>query len=77
MAVSDFGEGIPSADVPHVFETFRRAGNVAGRIPGSGIGLAGVQQIVELHQGSINVESQVGLGTTFTVRLPLDRAHTC
>jgi len=77
LAVSDFGEGIPSADVPHVFETFRRAGNVAGRIPGSGIGLAGVRQIVELHQGSINVESQVGLGTTFTVRLPLDRASTC
>jgi signal transduction histidine kinase len=72
LAVSDFGEGIPESDLPHVFERFRRGRNVEGRIPGSGIGLAGVQQIVELHQGSIGVQSQVGQGSTFTLRLPLD-----
>jgi signal transduction histidine kinase len=70
LTVSDRGEGIPSTDLPHIFERFRRGRNV-GRIPGTGIGLAGVQRIVELHQGTISVESQVGLGTTFTIRLPL------
>jgi signal transduction histidine kinase len=72
VAVSDFGEGIPETDLPHVFERFRRGGNVEGRIPGSGIGLAGVQAIVELHHGSIAVQSEVGQGTTFTIRLPID-----
>jgi signal transduction histidine kinase len=71
LAVSDFGEGIPPADLSHVFEQFWRGGTVQGRIPGSGIGLSGVQQIVQLHQGKISVESQVGQGTTFTVRLPM------
>jgi signal transduction histidine kinase len=72
VAVTDVGEGIPEFDLPHVFERFRRGHNVEGRIPGSGIGLAGVQTIVELHRGTIAVQSQVGQGTTFTVRLPID-----
>jgi signal transduction histidine kinase len=72
IAVSDVGEGIPEADLPHVFERFRRGQNVEGRIPGSGIGLAGVQTIVELHLGSIGVQSKAGQGTTFTVRLPIE-----
>ena len=72
LCVSDRGEGIPEADLPHIFERFRRGGNVEGRIPGTGIGLAGVQRIVEQHHGSILVESRVGVGTKFTIRLPLD-----
>jgi signal transduction histidine kinase len=72
LAVSDRGEGIPKEDLPHVFERFRRGRNVQGRIPGTGIGLAGVHRIVELHNGSIAVESRVGEGTTFTIRLPLE-----
>ena len=72
VAVTDVGEGIPDADLPHVVERFRRGGNVEGRIPGSGIGLAGVQTIVELHRGSISVQSEVGQGTVFIVRLPID-----
>ena len=72
VAVTDLGEGIPDADLLHVFERFRRGGNVEGRIPGSGIGLAGVQTIVELHRGSISVQSEVGQGTVFTVRLPIN-----
>ena len=72
LSVSDRGEGIPESDLPHIFERFRRGQNVEGRIPGTGIGLAGVQRIVEQHQGTIAVDSKVGVGTTFTVRLPLE-----
>jgi signal transduction histidine kinase len=71
LSVSDRGEGIPDADLPHIFERFQRGQNVKGRIPGTGIGLAGVQRIVQEHQGTIDVDSQVGVGTTFTIRLPL------
>jgi signal transduction histidine kinase len=73
LSVSDRGEGIPESDLPHIFERFRRGQNVEGRIPGTGIGLAGVQRIIEQHRGSIAVASQVGIGTTFTIRLPLER----
>jgi signal transduction histidine kinase len=72
VRVSDRGEGIPEADLPHIFEHFRRGTNVAGRIPGTGIGLSGARRILEQHGGSILVESAVGEGTTVTVRLPLD-----
>jgi signal transduction histidine kinase len=72
LSVADRGEGIPSSDLPHIFERFHRGRNVAGRIPGTGIGLAGVKSIVKLHNGSISVDSQVGQGTTFTIRLPVE-----
>jgi signal transduction histidine kinase len=71
VAVRDQGLGIPAADLPRVFERFRRARNVEGRIGGTGIGLASVRQIVEQHGGAITVESVEGAGSTFTVRLPL------
>jgi PAS domain S-box-containing protein len=71
VAVRDQGVGIPADDLPHIFEWFRRAGNVTGRIRGTGVGLAGARQIVEQHGGTITVESEEGLGSTFTVRLPL------
>jgi signal transduction histidine kinase len=74
LRVTDRGEGIPVADQPHLFERPRRGSNAEGRIPGTGIGLAGVRAIVELHHGSIGVQSEVGQGTTFTIRLPLDPA---
>lgn len=70
LSVEDRGVGIPAADVPLVFERFRRAGNVAN-IAGSGIGLAGAKRIVELHGGTIAVESSEGEGSRFTVRLPI------
>jgi signal transduction histidine kinase len=72
LSVTDVGEGIPAADLPHIFERFRRGRNVEGRIPGTGIGLSGVQRIIELHKGRIAVRSQVGQGTTFTVHLPIE-----
>lgn len=71
LQVSDQGLGIPATDLPHIFERFHRGGNVAGRIAGSGIGLAAVRQIVEQHGGAIDVESREGEGSTFAARLPL------
>ena len=71
LSVRDHGVGIPTADLPHVFDRFYRGANVAGRIAGTGIGLAGSRQIVEQHGGSIEVASNEGAGSTFTVRLPL------
>jgi len=70
LSVRDEGLGIPAGDLPHIFERFHRAGNV-GRIPGTGVGLAAVRQIVEQHGGPITVDSAPGQGSTFTVRLPL------
>jgi|SRR6266545_4795068 len=71
LRISDSGEGIPDSDLPYIFERFRRGRNVEGRIPGTGIGLSGARSILEQHGGSIAVESEVGQGTTVTVRLPL------
>jgi PAS domain S-box-containing protein len=71
LDVTDHGIGIPSADLPYVFERFRRGGNVAF-VHGTGIGLGIAQSIVEQHGGSISVESVEGKGSTFSVRLPLD-----
>ena len=70
ISVIDQGLGIPADEVPLVFERFRRGSNVDGRAGGSGIGLAGVRQIVQQHGGTIGVESKVGVGSAFTVRLP-------
>jgi signal transduction histidine kinase len=70
VQVRDEGIGIPADDLPHIFERFHRGANVSGRIPGTGIGLAAAQEIVEQHGGSISVQSQEGVGSTFTVRLP-------
>jgi signal transduction histidine kinase len=71
VTVRDQGIGIPAEDLPYIFEQFRRAENVIGRIKGTGIGLASVRQIVEQHGGTITVESVEGEGSAFTVRLPL------
>jgi PAS domain S-box-containing protein len=71
VAVHDFGVGIPPGDLAHLFEQFHRASNVVGRIAGTGIGLAAVRQIVEQHDGTISVETREGVGSTFTVSLPL------
>lgn len=67
--IRDEGIGIPPADLARLFETFHRAKNV-GKIPGTGLGLAIVKRCVEIHGGKIAVDSQVGVGTTFTVTLP-------
>ncbi|MGC1394728.1 MAG: PAS domain S-box protein [Coleofasciculaceae cyanobacterium] len=68
--IQDQGLGIPKEDQPRLFEFFHRAKNV-GAISGTGLGLAIVKQCVDIHGGSITVDSEVGSGTRFTVTLPL------
>jgi PAS domain S-box-containing protein len=70
LQVSDQGIGIPEADLPYLFEPFHRAANV-GAISGTGLGLVVTKESVDLHHGSIEVQSQVGVGTTFTIRIPI------
>jgi len=71
IKVKDQGIGVPKEDLPHLFEPFNRASNV-GSIQGTGLGLAIAKQAVELHGGTISVESTVGKGTTFTITLPAE-----
>jgi PAS domain S-box-containing protein len=71
LTVADHGIGIPAADLPHVFERFRRAGNVPRVLTGTGIGLSDVLQTVQRHGGTVRVESEEGVSTVFTIRLPL------
>ncbi len=71
LVVQDQGIGIPAADIPHVFALFHRGTNVVGQIEGTGMGLASAHEIVQRHGGVITVESQEGVGTTFTVSVPL------
>jgi signal transduction histidine kinase len=71
VSVRDQGLGIPAAEVPRIFDGFHRASNVAGRISGTGIGLATARQVVEQHGGTLGVATEEGRGSTFTVRLPL------
>jgi signal transduction histidine kinase len=70
IQVADQGVGIPAADLPHIFDRYSRGGNVGG-IKGTGLGLAGVRQIVLQHGGSTDIESEERRGTTLTVELPL------
>lgn len=72
MDVRDTGAGIPPDQVPHIFEKFFQADNQnAASQAGSGLGLAIARQIVEAHKGSIHCESAEGVGTTFSIDLPV------
>lgn len=70
LRVADHGIGIPEADQARLFEAFHRGANV-GDIPGTGLGLVIVKRCVDLHGGTITMQSSAHQGTTFTVRLPL------
>ena len=72
VSVRDTGIGIPAESLPRLFTPFYRATNAqSSRISGMGIGLAVVRDVVTLHDGEVSVESEVGEGSTFTIRMPL------
>jgi signal transduction histidine kinase len=72
--VEDMGIGIPDADQTSIFIAFQRGGNVGER-PGTGLGLMLVKRCVELHGGRVSIVSQLGKGTTVTVRLKSRRCY--
>jgi two-component system sensor histidine kinase BaeS len=71
LSVADTGYGIAPEDLPHLFERFYRIPSQEGQAEGSGLGLAITQKLVEEHGGQIEVQSEAGSGTTFTIHLPL------
>ncbi len=76
IIISDTGEGIPAKELPHIFNRFHQAdSSLTRKFEGSGIGLALSKELVELHHGQIQAESEPGAGSTFTVFLPLGRSH--
>jgi PAS domain S-box-containing protein len=76
LTVSDSGTGIAPAELPRLFERFHRVRNSRGRsVEGTGIGLALVKELVRLHDGQIEVDSEEDAGTTFRVSVPFGKAH--
>ncbi|WP_119072873.1 hybrid sensor histidine kinase/response regulator [Aggregatilinea lenta] len=69
LSVADQGIGIPDEELSQLFEAFRRASNV-GKVRGTGLGLAIVRQAADLHEGKVEIESQLGTGTCVCVTLP-------
>lgn len=72
ITIADKGIGIPDHELHHLFKSFYRASNV-GSIAGYGLGLHIVKKCVEAHSGVIEVDSEVGRGTTFVVTIPIDQ----
>lgn len=76
LRVRDTGAGIPAAEIPKMFDRFHRVQNTSARTyEGTGIGLSLVHELVKLHSGHISVTSEVGVGTEFTVTIPLGKDH--
>lgn len=71
LSFVDRGIGIPEIDLPLIFKRFFRGSNATGRVPGTGLGLAGAQSIAQQHGGHLEVHSEEGLGSTFHLFLPL------
>jgi PAS domain S-box-containing protein len=76
LIVGDTGTGIPEEELPRVFDRFHRVEGAVGRThEGTGIGLALVAELVRMHGGTVQLETRVGAGSTFTVSIPLGSAH--
>jgi PAS domain S-box-containing protein len=75
LQVQDYGLGIPSAEQEQIFNSFNRASNV-GNISGTGLGLAIVKKAVDLQGGKIEIDSAEGVGTKFTITLPIHHSHS-
>ncbi len=75
ISVKDTGQGISEPDQKQIFKRFIRLKNSAAYVPGAGIGLALVKDLVEQHEGNITVHSVVGQGSTFTVVLPISSSN--
>lgn len=76
IVISDTGLGIPAENLPFIFERFYQVpADKSFRSIGTGIGLSLTKEFVEIHQGTIGVESQPGIGTRFTITLPLRKQH--
>jgi PAS domain S-box-containing protein len=76
LEVRDTGTGIPPGELPHLFERFRRVEGARRRShEGTGIGLALVKELVEMHGGGIAVDSTEGMGSTFRITLPFGQEH--
>jgi signal transduction histidine kinase len=73
LAVEDSGLGIPAENLPAIFNRFYRVPDHAEKTTGTGLGLVIAQRIAHSHQGYIEVESEEGVGSTFTLRLPASR----
>lgn len=72
IKISDTGVGIPTAELPNIFDRFYRASNVTSIPGGTGLGLSIVKSIVDNHHGRIWVDSMVGKGSAFTIVLPIE-----
>ena len=70
IIISDTGIGIPESDLSNIFQKFYRVNRPGTEIPGTGLGLVFVKQIINLHKGFITVQSEVDKGTTFAIKLP-------
>lgn len=72
MVIRDSGSGIPPETLPHIFDSFfsTKSGPDESGKGGTGLGLAACKEIIDAHRGKIRVESSVGVGTAFTIRLP-------
>jgi PAS domain S-box-containing protein len=77
LEISDTGRGIAAEDLAHLFERFYRGRDVgSSNIPGTGLGLARVKEIITAHDGDIEAESTLGVGSLFRVRLPLAKSES-
>jgi two-component system phosphate regulon sensor histidine kinase PhoR len=70
VTVEDKGEGISPEELPHIFKRFYRSNEIRAEINGSGLGLTIAKEIIEMHHGTITVESMLGKGTIFKVIFP-------